>query len=264
MRRRTGERSLRAFWVRLVAESGRPADEQVSYEAVRNYHYDREPTVKYLKTVARVFGVPLEWLATGKGPQAVAAPAFPHVDKMPGILARAGLTEATRALFNEVWRLYLLAAPEGYPLRAYPELGAGLDLLSLLELPLEMWGLRHRDTMNERELNTYYAAMLHALTLAIPEPASGDRPDDWGVLYATGFTLDYAEDRVDKLRAGAAEYERLVQEHDMTLQALDNAIEEIKQTEPRMTEAEAKAYLDGKLAEVRRGQSEHTNTDGGK
>ncbi|MEJ2206042.1 MAG: hypothetical protein P8170_18255 [Gemmatimonadota bacterium] len=55
--------TLRDFWRELTADGGY----QVSYEAVRNYHHDREPPVEYLVQVARVFGVDLEWLATGDG-----------------------------------------------------------------------------------------------------------------------------------------------------------------------------------------------------
>ena len=55
--------TLRDFWRELTVESGY----HVSYEAVRNYHHDREPPVEYLVQVARVFGVDLQWLATGGG-----------------------------------------------------------------------------------------------------------------------------------------------------------------------------------------------------
>ena len=55
--------TLRDFWRELTLDGGY----QVSYEAMRNYHHDREPPVEYLVQVARVFGVDLEWLATGEG-----------------------------------------------------------------------------------------------------------------------------------------------------------------------------------------------------
>lgn len=55
--------TLRDFWRELTLDG----DYQVSYEAVRNYHHDREPPVEYLVQVARVFDVDLEWLATGEG-----------------------------------------------------------------------------------------------------------------------------------------------------------------------------------------------------
>ncbi len=55
--------TLRDFWRELTLDGAY----QVSYEAVRNYHHDREPPVEYLVQVARVFDVDLEWLATGVG-----------------------------------------------------------------------------------------------------------------------------------------------------------------------------------------------------
>jgi len=39
----------------------------VSYEAVRNYHFNREAPAKYHAQVAKKFGVRLEWLITGEG-----------------------------------------------------------------------------------------------------------------------------------------------------------------------------------------------------
>lgn len=58
--------SLRAFHAHL-AKNWQKTDGSVSYEAVRNYHYDREPPAQYLARVAAVFGVPLTWLVTGEG-----------------------------------------------------------------------------------------------------------------------------------------------------------------------------------------------------
>ena len=55
--------TLRDFWRELTLDGGY----RVSYEAIRNYHHDREPPMEYLVQVARVFGVDLEWLATGEG-----------------------------------------------------------------------------------------------------------------------------------------------------------------------------------------------------
>lgn len=54
--------TLRDFWRRLV----NGGDYEISYEAVRNYHSDRDPPVEYLIRVSEVFGVSLEWLATGQ------------------------------------------------------------------------------------------------------------------------------------------------------------------------------------------------------
>lgn len=40
--------------------------ESYSYQTIQNYHYDREPPVRYLVRVADIFGVSLIQLATGK------------------------------------------------------------------------------------------------------------------------------------------------------------------------------------------------------
>lgn len=62
-----GVPTLRAFFDRLV-EPRSPTDTyQLSYAAVRNYHFDREPPASYLARVAQVFGIKLEWLITGEG-----------------------------------------------------------------------------------------------------------------------------------------------------------------------------------------------------
>ena len=65
--------TLRDFWRELTK-----GDYRVSYEAVRNYHYDREPPVDYLVQVSSVFDVNLRWLATGDGQP---WPEEPGIDK---------------------------------------------------------------------------------------------------------------------------------------------------------------------------------------
>ena len=66
VRAHTGYPSLRSFWARL-AEDWTDEKARVSYEAARNYHYDRDPPVSYLVRVSEVFNVSLEYLATGLG-----------------------------------------------------------------------------------------------------------------------------------------------------------------------------------------------------
>jgi hypothetical protein len=68
VRQLKGFLSLRSFWAKL-SENWRAEDGAVSYEAVRNYHYDREPPAAYLARVAEVFGFSLRWLITGNGPK---------------------------------------------------------------------------------------------------------------------------------------------------------------------------------------------------
>lgn len=78
VRERAGIPSLRAFHAKLVegrreedgrefVEGWKDKDGRVSYEAVRNYHYDREAPVAYLVRVAKVFGVRLPYLVANDG-----------------------------------------------------------------------------------------------------------------------------------------------------------------------------------------------------
>lgn len=65
-----GISSKRAFWKRLVEGSD---PHFVSYSAVKNYHYDREPPISYLTRVSKVFGVRVPWLLLGTGAPTEAA-----------------------------------------------------------------------------------------------------------------------------------------------------------------------------------------------
>ena len=67
--------SLWNFWKELCshppgdlkAKTDNDGNYQISYEAVRNYHYNRHAPGHYYGQVARVFGVRLEWLISGDG-----------------------------------------------------------------------------------------------------------------------------------------------------------------------------------------------------
>lgn len=76
--------TLREFWRELTK-----ADYDISYEAVRNYHYDREPPVDYLVQVSTTFDVNLTWLATGQGQPWPEEP---------------GIDEAAEEAAGETWR----------------------------------------------------------------------------------------------------------------------------------------------------------------
>jgi hypothetical protein len=67
VRKAAGFDSLHAFWQRLTS-----GDYHVSYEALRNYHFNRQPTLEYLAQVARAFGYRLEWLVYGEEPKLTA------------------------------------------------------------------------------------------------------------------------------------------------------------------------------------------------
>ncbi len=65
--------SLRAFWRLVTQEAPGRAMWGVSYDAVRTWHIDgREPPAAYLRRLAEVFGVRLQWLIQGIGAPTVA------------------------------------------------------------------------------------------------------------------------------------------------------------------------------------------------
>ena len=85
VRGRFGYKSRRAFWQALCDGW----DDRVSYEAVRMYHWKREPPPSYLARVAEVFGVRIEWLVTGEGRVTVAgeeAARGAPLDAIPGVV----------------------------------------------------------------------------------------------------------------------------------------------------------------------------------
>jgi hypothetical protein len=90
-------KTLREFWRRLL-DGG---DYEVSYEAVRNYHSDRDPPVDYLIRVAHVFGVSLEWLATGESQP---WPADAQVETAAQEIAERGHHEFALSLEEVFWQ----------------------------------------------------------------------------------------------------------------------------------------------------------------
>ena len=75
VRRDHGLDSIWNFWKELCsrppgdleAKTDESGDYQISYEAVRNYHYNRHAPGHYYAQVAAVFGVRLEWLLGAGG-----------------------------------------------------------------------------------------------------------------------------------------------------------------------------------------------------
>jgi len=97
----SGLPSLRSFWSKLV--DGQAVAERVSYEAARNYHFDRDPPASYLVRVSQVFGVSLEWLLTGKGE--VARPTYyESVFRAQGRMARQRARRLLGALDEGAYR----------------------------------------------------------------------------------------------------------------------------------------------------------------
>ena len=89
--------TLRDFWREITKDAGY----RVSYEAVRNYHNDRDPPVDYLVRVADVFGVDLHWLATGRG---APWPADPSIGERAREAGAAGTIEFEQALREVFWQ----------------------------------------------------------------------------------------------------------------------------------------------------------------
>jgi hypothetical protein len=90
--------TLREFWRELTKGAYK-----VSYEAVRNYHNDRDPPVEYLVHVAQAFGVSLEWLATGNG---TPWPSDPGVREAAQNAAEDGHRREFEAALREVFWHY--------------------------------------------------------------------------------------------------------------------------------------------------------------
>jgi hypothetical protein len=95
--------TLRDFWRELTKGSYK-----VSYEAVRNYHNDRDPPVEYLVNVSKAFGVSLEWLATGHG---TPWPSDPMVEEAAHSAAEDVLKREFESALSEVFWHYAKLPP---------------------------------------------------------------------------------------------------------------------------------------------------------
>jgi hypothetical protein len=189
-------RGLRHF-VRLMeeraaalADEGRPLA-GASLTTVQGYVGGKvEPSMAFVAEAADVLGVRAAWLAFGDGPptgQVGTAPLeYPAGDAMLDAAAeRRGLSPATRVLLGEVCRKFVAAAPE--PLPHGHDTLFGVTLLELVDLPRELWGLRHDLSMEE--LNHFAVALLHAIALVTPGPGRGDRLEEYGTVFAATVSL---------------------------------------------------------------------------
>ena len=185
VRARVGIPSLRAFWTRLVEGQGVGAgwDDPVSYEAVRNYHHNREPTPSYLARVAEVFGFRLEWLVADWGEPTEAEGEFmgqedPAHPKQLSVGATPGQPrwpfdyhEVARFALIIAWRE--LAAAEGGPSGKVVEEGVGAwtltrsgqifaQLQNAVMEPIRILGLPEPDPKDEA-FNDYAVAVAQAI-----------------------------------------------------------------------------------------------------
>ncbi len=165
--------TLLDFHERLTEDSGL----EVSYSGVRNYHYDRDPPISYLERVAEVFKVRLAWLVTGErymtdledfmqeedAPRDITELLLQHSPNrsQPSKALRA---QWEQSLMEALYARRLLAIRQGD--NPPGEHQVSEDLSQMIFAPLRYW---KPDIMTERRYEQYVAAMLHAITLAIPD-----------------------------------------------------------------------------------------------
>ncbi len=178
-------KTLRDFWRRLT-EGG---DYEISYEAVRNYHSDRDPPVDYLVQVGRVFGVNLKWLATGESQP---WPADSAVESAAQEVVERGHNDFEVALEEVFWqyrklpplamaavlktcdRLYRDAQFRGSlqgrngPTRAYVGRFVGKALAGPLVNAVA--GTVRTSDLHAWQMESYALGMCQALTSLIPNP----------------------------------------------------------------------------------------------
>ena len=106
VRTRSRLSTLRDFW-RALTEDG---TFKISYEAVRNYHADRDPPVEYLVRVSDQFAVSLPWLATGRGHPWPGDPDIARASKAAKAAPREEFEQALREVFAQFTTLPSLAA----------------------------------------------------------------------------------------------------------------------------------------------------------
>jgi hypothetical protein len=181
--------TLLEFHEKLTAAMPQRPPYEVSYSAIRNYHYDRDPPLEYLRRVADVFEVPLGWLVTGEGSIAgkdaegtIKFTAEKASREAPlGRLVQGEIPPHVGALFAEVvQRLWLTQAARFSP--KYFDEGPQYDdvaegVAQRLMEPWEKWlGFSPRGA----DFENYAVAMLSALLTAgtIGIKALGVPPDE--------------------------------------------------------------------------------------
>lgn len=200
VRERFGVPSLRAFHARLV--DGWEGPEVVSYEAVRNYHYDRDAPVAYLARVAAVFpGVRLAYLVSGQEPMMEEEQQW--AESREAATQKPTLTDELRNSVPEFTRLSpvvqaaVIHVAFRWAAADSPRYRGGLDLLSPLDAraleagqdvikamlgPITDWGLswQRRQELDTERFDDYCLAALTALGLSTPpENRMGSMLDAW-------------------------------------------------------------------------------------
>lgn len=185
--------SFREFWRTLVDEEfwkqrgKRPPN--VSREAARTYHLDRDPPTSYLEHVVERWDVNPSWLLTGE-PEGLLfmeevreaqAARLDEADNplwqpaLEGVPQLANWSTPARVLFLDVLDHYLVSFEGHELLEEQPEhrrmeaiQALAMDLFGMVNV--EYHSLR---PVTYREFTYYMVAMLHAVQLRIPEPDRG-------------------------------------------------------------------------------------------
>lgn len=178
-----------------------------AYSSVWSYIKGRvEPPPEFVRAAARELGLREEYLARGVLPKTRDEQRVAELEEGSAAqadylvneeLQRLLLSSGNRALFHEAWRRFAAGARGGLPDRHL--LNAAGTLMHVLLHLSRIWGFRH-DADDERELNDFYTAMLHAMMLAMPKPGEGDSVEDAGILWPTLMQPLWAENRADRLR----------------------------------------------------------------
>jgi hypothetical protein len=166
----------------------------VQISTIHGYLKDEiQASVIFHEEAARLLNVCPGWLTHGlgvpEGPPAAGegAPApVPEESLLESAARDIGLDAPTRAVLSDVWQRHIDGARENFasPFETYQFAN---DLLRLLNLPDQYWGLRHDLSVSER--NNYARAILNALMLVMPAKGQGDWNVDRGTCYAISIEL---------------------------------------------------------------------------
>jgi hypothetical protein len=206
----------------------------VQLSTIQGYLRDEiEPSRIFQEEAARLLNVCPAWLAFGlgvpEGPPAAgegAAVSLPEESLLESAARDIGLEPSTRALLSEVWQQHIDGAREEF-VSTYETWQFAGDLLRLLNLPDQYWGLRHDLSVSER--NHYARAILNALMLVMPAHGQGDWNEDRGTCYAISIELPRDLGRASEiLLERVARGEQRIGDWDQLIKALDTAQDTIQ------------------------------------
>jgi hypothetical protein len=177
----------------------------VQLSTIQGYLRDEiEPSRIFQEEAARLLDVWPVWLITGFGspegppvvPEVTAVP-LPDESLLESAARDIGLEPSTRALLSDVWQQHIDGAREEF-VSTYETWQFANDLLRLLKLPDQYWGLRHDLSVSER--NNYARAILNALLLVMPAKGQGDWNAERGTYYAISIEVPRDLHRATEIR----------------------------------------------------------------